>query len=148
MSKSDALENGFLDLLYMNIDFAGVGDAGGLRGSVVAGQIFFSLHTADPGEVGTQATNEAAYTGYARVGRNRVSGAGGFTRTGNSVSPTEDVEFGEATASPGPDITHFSTGLASSGATTILHKGTMTPNIAMQVGSRPTLTTATAITED
>lgn len=29
--------------------------------------IFVSLHTADPGETGTQTTSEATYGGYARV---------------------------------------------------------------------------------
>ena len=36
-------------------------------GSSVAGSLYVSLHTADPGVGGGQNTNEATYSGYARV---------------------------------------------------------------------------------
>lgn len=147
MSKTDAYEAALLDLIFTNANFANVGDATGIRGSVAAGQLFLSLHTADPGEGGNQGTSEVAYTGYARVGRNRASGAGGFTRSGNSISPTENVDFpactgGSATA------THFGIGTAASGAGTLLYKGAITPSVAIATGVTPRLTTATAITED
>lgn len=76
MSKSDAWESALMLLLFNNTNAANIGDATGLRGSTVAGQLFLALHTADPGEAGTQSTNEVgtgAYTGYARVGLNRAS---------------------------------------------------------------------------
>ncbi len=91
MSKSNAYETALLQLVFQNSTIANIGDATGLRGSTTAGQLFFSLHSADPGEVGTQATNEVSYTGYARVGVAR-SGAG-FTVTDSSVSPAANVDF-------------------------------------------------------
>jgi len=147
MSKTDVFEAALLDLIFLNANIANLGDATGVRGSVAAGQLFISLHTADPGEAGTQSTNEVAYTGYSRVGRNRVSGAGGFTRTGNSISPTENVDFGTCTAGTAT-ATHFGIGVAGSGAGTLLYKGPITPTIAIAAGVTPRLTTATAVTED
>ena len=67
MSKSNSWENALLLLMFNNSNVANVGDATGLRGSTVAGSLYISLHTADPGEAGDQTTNEIAYTGYARV---------------------------------------------------------------------------------
>ncbi|MCA3797225.1 MAG: hypothetical protein IOC66_33675 [Burkholderia sp.] len=145
MSKTDAFEAALLDLIFLNANIANLGDATGVRGSVGAGQLFISLHTADPGEAGTQLTNEVAYTGYARVGVAR-SGAG-FTRTGNSISPAANIDFGTCTAGTAT-ATHFGIGVAGSGAGTLLYKGAISPTIAIAAGVTPRLTTATAVTED
>ncbi len=147
MSKTDAFEAALLDLLFINTNIANLGDATGVRGSVAAGQLFLSLHSADPGEAGTQATSEIVYTGYARVGLNRASGAGGFTRTGNSISPTGNVDFPACTAGTAT-ATHFGIGVSASGAGTLLYKGALTPTIAISAGVTPRLTSATAVTED
>lgn len=145
MSKSDAFESALLALIFQNTNIANIGDATGLRGAATAGQLFVALHTADPGEAGTQTTNEVAYTGYARVGLARSSGA--FTITGNSVSPAANVDFPACTAGSAT-ATHFSIGVASTGAGMVLYKGAITPTIAIAAGVTPRLITATAITED
>jgi hypothetical protein len=145
MSKTNAWENGLLLLLFNNTNFANVGDATGLRGSSTAGALFVSLHTADPGEAGTQATNEATYTSYTRVSVPR-SGSN-WTVTGNSVSPAAVVEFPTCTGGSNT-ITHFGVGLASTGANTLLYKGAVSPTIAVSSGITPRLTTASAIVED
>lgn len=146
MSKTNSWENALLDLLFLNTNAANIGDATGLRGSTTAGSLFFSLHTADPGEAGDQTTNETSYGSYARVGVAR-SGAG-FTRTGNSVSPVANVVF-PVSSSGTPTITHYGIGTASSGAGVLLYKGALSPTITVVVsGAAPTLTTATAVTED
>lgn len=145
MSKSDSWENSLLLLLFNNTNVANVGDATGLRGSTAAGSLYVSLHTADPGETGTQTTSEATYTGYARVAVARTSG--GWTITANSVSPTATVSFPVGTAGSGT-VTHFGVGTAASGAGVLLYSGTVTPTIVTGNGVTPSLTTATAITED
>jgi hypothetical protein len=145
MSKSDAFETSLLQLVFQNSNIANIGDATGLRGAATAGQLFLALHTADPGEAGTQATSEVSYTGYARVGVAR-SGAG-FTVTGNSVSPAANVDFPACTAGTAT-ATHFSIGVASSGGGVVLYKGAISPTIAIAAGVTPRLTTASAITED
>ena len=59
-----------------------------------------------------------------------------------------DVEDDTPATGGSETITHFSVGKAVSGATDILYHGTVTPNIAVSDGVTPSLTTATAITED
>lgn len=145
MSKSNSLENSWLLLLFNNTNIANVGDATGLRGSSTAGSLYVSLHTADPGEAGDQTTSEATYTSYARVAVAR-SGAG-FTVTANSVSPAGAVTFPAGTGGSGT-ATHFGVGTATSGAGVLLYSGAISPNIVTGSGITPSLTTASAITED
>ncbi len=147
MSKSDAFEAALLDLLFLNIAMPNIGDAAGLRATTTAGQLFFSLHTADPGEAGAaQTTNEVSYTGYARIGVAR--GAGGFVRSGNVVTPVANVDFAGSTGGSG-NATHFAIGTAATGAGMILYKGAITPTIAFAPGSSPPrILSSTSVTED
>lgn len=143
MSKSDALENDMLDLLFNGTAIADVAenDASGPLGS-----LYLALHTADPGEAGTQATNEVAYTNYARAAVLRTSA--GFTVSGSTVTLTANVDFPAGGVGSSPVATHWSVGLAASGATNILYSGTITPNITCGNGVTPRLGTGTTITED
>jgi hypothetical protein len=143
MSKGDTFENDFLKLIFNAIAIANIAD--NAAGSPLT-SLFVSLHTADPGEAGSQTTSETAYTGYARIGVLRTSG--GWTVTGNSVSPAANIDFGECTAAPGAAITHFGVGTLVSGAGKLLYSGTVTPNITMAVGVIPRLKTTSTITED
>ena len=145
MSKSNAWENGLLLLLFNNTNFANVGDATGLRGSSTAGALFVSLHTADPGEPGTQETSEATYTGYARVSMPRNGST--WTVAGNTVSPASIISFPTCTGGTNT-ITHFGVGLASTGSNVLLYKGAVSPTIAVSSGITPRLTTASTIVED
>ncbi len=146
MSKSNTFENEILLLIFNNTNIANIGDAGGLRGSVAAGSLYWALHTNDPGEAGSAITSETAYTGYARKAAAR-SGAG-FTVTDNSVSPPANIDFDECTAAPGAPITHFSIVNTANGAGKILYSGTMTPNIVMAISVIPRIKTTSTITED
>ncbi len=107
--------------------------------------IHCGLNTADPGAGGTMATNEVAYTTYARVNITRASGAGGFTVTSNAVSNQAVTTFGACTALTST-ATHMCWGKTGGGAALILWSGTVTPNIAISNGVTPSLTTATALT--
>lgn len=121
MSASNACENSLLLLIYNNTNFALIGDATGLRGSTTVGSLYVSLHTADPGEAGSQTTNETAYTNYARVAVAR-SGAG-WTVATNTVTNAAAVTF-PACGVTGATITHFGVGTDTSGAGTLLFSGT------------------------
>lgn len=145
MSKTNSFENSLLLLVFNNTNIANIGDATGLRGSTTAGSLHVSLHTADPGEAGDQTTNEIAYTSYARVAVARS--AGGWTVTGNSVSPTATVSFPTGTGGSGT-ATYAGIGTAASGAGVLLYKGAVTPNIVTGNGITPELGTTSAITED
>jgi hypothetical protein len=143
MSKGNTFETDILGLIFNATAIANVADN---AASSPLTQLFVALHTADPGEAGTQATSETAYTGYARVAVNRNSG--GWTVSAGSVSPTANIDFGQCTASPGGAITHASIGVASSGTTKILYSGALSSSITMSVGTIPRLTAGSTITED
>lgn len=149
MSKSDTFENALCLLIANNVGIANIGDAGGIRGSVAAGNLWLAMHTADPGEAGSAITSETAYQNYARQARARATGAGGLVVTGSSISPNEDVSFPAAgVTAPGGPLTHWSLVNTASGAGFILYSGTLTPNITMAEGVAPKLKAASTITED
>lgn len=143
MSKSNTFENDFLALIFNGTPIAGLADnaaSGALTNLVIA------LHTADPGEGGSQSTSEVAYTGYSRATVTRT--AGGWTVTGNSVSPAAVIEFGEMTAGTPSTATHASIGTATSGAGKILYSGALSPTISINVGVVPRIRQTSTITED
>jgi hypothetical protein len=141
MSKSDYLENAILELLFNATAISLIADN---TATTPLTNLFVALHTGDPADAGTATTSEAAYTSYARESVARTGG--GWTVTGNSVSPAANIDFTAATGGT-ETITHFSIVDTASGAGNILYHGTVTPNIAVATGVTPRLTTATAITE-
>ena len=143
MSKGNTFENDLLKLIFNGTAIANLADN---ASSSPLTNLYVSLHTADPGEGGDQNTSEAAYTGYSRKAVPRDGT--GFTVSGNSVSPTSDIDFDVCTASPGGDITHFAVGTASSGTGKILYSGTLTPNVVMAVGVIVRVKSTSTITED
>ena len=145
MSKSNTFENDLLKLIFNNTTMSLVGDATGIVGSGVAGSLYVSLHTADPGEAGDQTTNEVAYTSYARVAVAR-SGAG-FTVTGSAVAPAGNIGFPAGTGGSGT-ATHWGIGASSSGVGKLLYKGAISPSIVCGNGVTPSLTAGTVVTED
>lgn len=142
MSKGDTWENDLLKLLFNATAIANIADNAAASPLT---NLYVSLHTADPGDAGNQATNEIAYTSYARVAVARTSG--GWTVTGNSVSPAATISFPSGTGGTGT-ATHWGVGTASSGAGILLYSGTITPNLVCGNGVTPQLTTASTITED
>lgn len=145
MSKSNAFETALLGLLFENTAIANIGDVAGLRATTTAGSLFFSLHTADPGEAGDQTTSEVAYTSYSRVAVARSSA--GFTVTGNAVAVDADVVFPAGTGGSGT-ATHWGLGTLTSGAGVLLYKGSISPSIVCGNGVTPRLTAGTLATED
>ena len=142
MSKGNTFENDMLELIFKATAIANIADNASASPLT---NLYVSLHTGDVGETGTQSTNECAYTSYARVAVAR-SGSG-WTVTANSVSPAATIAFPAATGGS-ETATHWAVGVASSGATKVLYKGTISPSIVISSGITPQLTTATAITED
>lgn len=136
MSMSNTSENNLLLLLFQNTNWANVGDATGLRGSSTAGSFYISLHTADPGETGTQTTSEATYTGYGRVAVARSSG--GWTVSGTAPTQAANAAtttFGACTASSST-VTFFIIGRDSSSTGEALFIGS-TNSLAVTAGITP-----------
>lgn len=142
MSKSDSFANSWLKLIFNAVAIANIADN---AASSPLTNLYFALHTADPGEAGNQSTNECTYTSYARVAVPRTTG--GFTVTGSSVSPVNDVDFPTATGGS-ETATFFSIGTLASGAGVILYSGSLSPTIAIVSGVPPIVTKNTTITED
>jgi hypothetical protein len=109
-----------LQHIFQNANVALVGDATGLRGSTAAGNLYISLHTADPGRGGNQTTSEATYTGYARLAIVRTSG--GWTVSGNQASNAAIATFAQCTGGSNT-ITHFGIGTDISGTGQLIGSG-------------------------
>jgi hypothetical protein len=134
MSKSNSWETNLLELVFENTDATGIGDAGGLRGSVTPGSLYISLHTADPGEAGTQLTNETTYTNYVRVAVARSTA--GWTVTGDTVDNDAAITFAQCGVT-GATVTHVGIGTASSGAGELLYSGALDSSLAVSDGVTP-----------
>ncbi len=135
MSLSDEAEANLILLLFNNTNWANIGDATGLRGSTVAGVFYLTLHSTDPGETGTQSTNEIAYTGYTRPSVAR-SGAG-WTCAGDTASNTSAVSWGACTAGTAT-AAYFGIGTASSGAGHLVASGPLVETLVVSFGVNPT----------
>jgi len=141
--KTAYLENAWLKLLFQAVAIANIADN---AASSPLTALYISLHTADPTDTPAteQTQNETSYTGYARVGLTRSSGA--WTVTGSAVSPLANVDFGTCTAGTAT-ITHIGIGTAASGTGKLLLSGAVTPSIAVASGVTPRLTPAMTVTE-
>jgi hypothetical protein len=132
MSKANSWETALLSHLFTNAAVANVGDATGLPGAATAGNLYVSLHTADPGETGTQSTSEATYTGYARVAVARSSA--GWTVGTGTVANAADINFPQCTAGTST-VTYIGIGTAASGAGTLLYSAAFNGSASIAVTS-------------
>lgn len=117
MAKSNTSANDYVALLYNATAIANIADNAATSPLT---NIWVAAHTADPFAAGTQSTSEASYTGYARPAVARTSG--GFTCSNGVVTLVADASFGACTGGSAT-LTHWSTGVAVSGATKVLHRG-------------------------
>lgn len=146
MSKSDSFENKLMLLLFNNANIANVGDSGGISGSVATGSFYVSLHTADPGEAGSQNTTEVGYGAYLRtaVARN----ANGWTVTSNQAVNAATVSL-PACGSSQATATYFGVGTVQSGAGLLLYSGALTTPLGITAGVTPAFSAgALTISED
>ena len=146
MSKGNVFSSDILKLIF---NATAIADLAENDASSPATTLTVALHTADPGEAGTQSTSEISYTGYARIAVARTTG--GWTVAGGdpdpaTVSPVANIDFGEMTAGAGGTVTHFSVGTGV--ANKSLYSGTVTPNIVVTNGVTPRLKTTSTVTED
>lgn len=142
MSASDGLETNILKVIFTNTTYAGIGDATGIVGSTANGSLYVSLHTADPGEAGSQTTSEAAYTSYARVAVARTTS--GWTVSGNSVTNAAIINFPACTGGSAT-VTYFGIGANTSGAGQLLFSGALSASLAVSNGITPSFA-ASALT--
>jgi len=142
VGKANFWSNGLLNLLFNATALATIAQN---NGTSPITNIYAALHTADPTASGTQSSNEVTYTSYARVAVARTT-SGWPTTTTQSISPAAAITFPQGTGGSGT-ATFGSVGVASSGATSLLYSGAITPSIVTGNGITPQLTTASTITE-
>jgi hypothetical protein len=142
MSKGDTFENDLLKFIFNATPIANLGDNASTSPLT---QLWVALHTADPGEAGTQSTSEVTYTSYARVGVARTSA--GWVVTNNVVNPAATISFPAGTGGSG-SAAYWSVGTSQTGAGKVLYSGPINPAIATGNGVTPQLSTATNISED
>ena len=140
--KATTFDNDLLKLILNATPIANIADNAATSPLT---NLYFALHTADPGVGGAQNTSETTYSGYARVAVARTTA--GFTVSGNSCVLVNPVNFGTPADSAGVSLTWFSIGIALSGAGKILYRGPLSPTITIVVGTLPQMTTGTTITE-
>ncbi|MGL4807562.1 MAG: phage tail fiber protein [Giesbergeria sp.] len=136
MSKGNTAENDVLLHLF---------NATALSWAAIT-HLYVALHTADPGEGGSQTTSECAYGSYARVAVIRTGA--GWTVSGNSSTNAAAIEFPECT-SGSETITHVSVGTATSGAGQIVYSGALNASRSVSSGIQPRFAASgLTITED
>jgi hypothetical protein len=123
-SFTNGSESSLLQLIFNATNWTNIAD-----NTVTAPltNLFVSLHTADPGEAGSQTTNETAYSNYARIAVARTSG--GWTISG--TDPTQVVNAATITFAQcgvtGATITHWGIGTLASGAGVLIASGPVGP---------------------
>lgn len=142
MSKANGFET---DVLSITFNATLAAHLGVLSGTGNA-NLFVSLHTADPGEAGSQTTSECAFGGYARVAVART--AGGWTVSGGSATNAAVINFPECSSGT-ETVTHLGIGTLISGTGQLLYKGAL--SASRSVSSGITLqfpTSALTVSED
>lgn len=142
MALSSTFANALAKLIFQGTPIANIADN---AAAAPAGRYWISLHTANPGPGGTQATSELAYTEMAR--RDLVRTAAAWDVQGAVVRPVTAVEFPMMqTAGGGGTVTHFTVGMQQNGAGMYLLRGTVTPPLNIGLGDTPRLLPATTLT--
>jgi len=142
VSKTNAYETALHELIFQNDAsaalLAAIGDDG-LSGSTTDDFFYISLHTSTPGEGGSQDSNEVDVAGYGEYSRQAIArSTGGWTVSGDTCSNAADTTWTQmATGTGNVIVTHFGVGTNPSGAGQLLHVGTVTPNMVINVGITP-----------
>ena len=140
-AKSNYLEGGLVGLIFNGTTIANLaGPAASPSTSIV-----LALHTADPGETGTQDSNECTYTSYTRLKTGRNSSEWSCSTLG-VANPTTVLSFPQATGGS-ETATHISISLSTVTTTAILYSGELDPTIAISNGIIPQVTSSFTVSE-
>jgi len=141
MSKGNVTENDLMLLLFQKTLPAYLGTLATTGNT----DLYLALHTADPGEGGSQNTSEANYTGYTRVAIPRT--VAGWTVTGNQAENAALVQFPLCTGGSSI-VTHISVGTAGSGPGQILYSGALNASRTITDGIQPQFSAGDLVLEE
>lgn len=145
MSKTNAFEYNLLVHVFNGTAISGINTTGGTT------EIWVALNTADPGEAGSTA-NEGIGGQYTRIAVGRSTSGWAVTSNATTdpatVSPVSAISFPENTDTTTGTYSYASvyTSSNASGANA-LYTGAISPTINVSQNVTPSLTTASAITE-
>lgn len=126
MAKSTTTANNLINIIFNATTWNNICEN---DSTSPATNLYVSLHTSDPGAGGTQATNETAYTNYARVAVLRTSG-GWAAASGGATENAALIQFATCGVT-GATVTHVGIGVGSSGATELLYSGALSSSLAI-----------------
>ena len=132
MPKSTATCNSILALIFNATAWADIAEN---DTSSPIGNLYLSLHTADPGVGNNQTTNETSYTNYVRIAVVRTT-SGWDVPSGGATANAALAQFAQCGVT-GATITHVAIGTASSGAGTVLYAGALSSSLAVANGIQP-----------
>ena len=132
MPKSTDTCNKILALIFNATAWADIAEN---DSSAPLGNLYLSLHTANPGVGNSQLTNETSYTNYARVAVVRTT-SGWDVPSGGLTQNAALVQFAQCGVT-GATLTHVAIGTASSGAGTVLYAGALNASLAVASGIQP-----------
>ena len=132
MPKSTTFCNNIINLIFRGTAIADLAEN---DTTSPATNLYLSLHTADPGVGGSQLTNEASYTGYARLAVDRTGTGWDAAALGSTVNAAL-AQVAECTAGSAT-VTHVAIGTASSGAGLVLYAGALSASRAISAGIQP-----------
>ena len=138
---SSAFANDLLKLIFNGTSIANLADN---AASGPLANLYWTLHTADPGAAGNQSTSEVNYTGWSRLAAARSGG--GFTVAGVTMNPAATIEFPEMTGGSPQTATHLTIGTASNGSGKVLFRFALSPTISLNTNVTPRLRTTTTLT--
>ena len=99
---------------------------------------YISLHTAEPGEAGSQIDSETTYTAYARVFVDRFTSTG-WTVSNNIAFNTSAISFATPTGgTTGAGLTHFGIGTVATATGILLFYGPLAQTLSLSTSTNPT----------
>jgi len=139
--KSLSFDRQLLELIFTAKPIAQLADD---AASAPSTRLWIGLHTADPGDAGTQGTNEVSYAGYTRMSVDRSTN--GFILTTDVsqvfVVLASGITFPKVDSTSTGTLTHASIGLSQSSSNGgILYSGDLLTAIDFSQGVAAVLTT-------
>jgi hypothetical protein len=114
-----------------------------------SGTIYIALHTGAVPLGGGQTSNEATYTGYARVALTRSAGGAWTAAASGSSSNNALIQFGNCTGGTLPEtITHASIGENASGAGTVIASGALNSSLIVNINIQPQFAIGAAVVQE
>jgi hypothetical protein len=111
--------------------------------------LYLSLHTGAVGLGGNQTTNEATYTGYARVALTRSSSGAFSAASSGSAANNALIQFGLCSGGTLPEtITHAAIGENASGTGTVIASAALNSSLVVNLNIRPQFDVSTLVVQE